>query len=359
MTVYNFSAGPAVLPKPVIQQIQAELPSLNDSGMSILEISHRSQMFDEIIDEAKDNLTKLLNIPAGYQVLFFQGGGTGQFAAAPMNMAGDQRKIAVLDSGHWADRAYQEALKIGFKADVLKSTKSKKYTELPRLNQENNLSGYDYLHVTMNNTIEGTAYHKNAGNPGIPVVADMSSNFLAEQYQVSDYGMIFAGAQKNVGPAGVTIVIVKESLISQAEFVPSILDYNLMIKKNSMFNTPPVFSIYSVNLVLKWLLNEIGGVANMEKINQEKAGILYEFLDNSKLFSNNIKVSDRSLTNIPFTTGNEDLDAKLVSEATAAGLMNLKGHRSVGGLRASLYNAMPLEGAKALVEFLHQFETNN
>lgn len=355
MTVYNFAAGPATLPDPVIKQIQEELPSLDGTGMSILEISHRSSLFDNIINTAEQDLRDLMHIPDNYHILFFQGGGTGQFAAAPLNLATNHKRIALLDSGHWATRAGDEATNLGVQVDILASTKDDHYQELPQMPNPISNKDYDYLHITTNNTIEGTAYHQLPEHGNVTLVGDLSSNFLAEEYKVTDFGLIFAGVQKNVGPAGVTIAIVRDDLVKSVEHIPSILNYNLFVKKNSMFNTPPVFAIYASGLVLKWLKQQ-GGIAEIERINRQKSALLYDFLDDSKLFSNHIKKTDRSLTNIPFTTGDADLDKQVIQATTDAGLMNLKGHRSVGGLRASLYNAMPLAGVQALVDFLHNFE---
>ncbi|AKP67289.1 3-phosphoserine/phosphohydroxythreonine transaminase [Companilactobacillus ginsenosidimutans] len=357
MTIYNFSAGPATMPDPVIAQIKADMPSYKNSGMSVMEISHRSALFDDIINTAEQDMRDLLKIPDNYKVLFFQGGGTLQFTTAPMNLATKYHKIGLLDSGHWADRAGDEAKRVGVKVDVLNSTKDIKYTKLPiikNLTQDT----YDYVHVCLNNTIEGTAYSTLPDTGATTLVGDMSSNFMGQQYNIEDFGAIMAGAQKNLGIAGLTLVIVRDDLIGKVQNLPSMLDYDLFAKKNSMFNTPPVFAIYAAGLVLKWL-KEQGGVAEMERRNRAKSDLLYNFLDESKLFTAPVEKADRSLVNIPFVTGNPDLDAKLIAEATEAGLLNIKGHRSVGGMRASLYNAMPYEGAQALVDFLDKFEKNN
>jgi len=355
MTIYNFAAGPAVMPAPVIKQIQDELPSLHGSGMSILEVSHRGQDFEAIIEQAEADLRELMAIPDDYAVLFMQGGGTGQFAAAPLNLARDHRRIAVLDSGQWAARADAEARKLGFASDVLASTKMAHYTTLPKLPEALPQDQYDYLHICVNNTIEGTMFRDIPLTGTTPLVGDMSSNILAQRYNVRDFGMIFAGAQKNLGPAGVTVVIVRRDLLDDAEHVPSALDYALFDAKHSLYNTPPVFAIYAVGLVLKWLKAQ-GGVDEMQRRDEVKSALLYDFLDNSKLFYSPVKPADRSITNVPFMTGNAGLDAEVVAAAAKQGLLNLKGHRSVGGLRASLYNAMPLAGAQALVDFLHDFE---
>ncbi|WP_125771888.1 3-phosphoserine/phosphohydroxythreonine transaminase [Companilactobacillus furfuricola] len=357
MTIYNFSAGPATMPDPVIAQIKQDLPSYKNSGMSVMEISHRSKLFDDIIDSAQQDLRDLLEIPDNYQVLFFQGGGTLQFTAAPLNLATKYHKIGLLDSGHWADRAGAEASRVNVDVDVLASTKDEKYVKLPQMPQIKD-DDYDYIHVCTNNTIEGTAFSKLPDTGKTELVGDMSSNFMGQKYDVKDFGAIMAGAQKNLGIAGLTIVIVRNDLIGKAQNLPSMIDYQLFAKKRSMFNTPPVFAIYAAGLVLKWL-KEQGGVAEMEQRNRKKSNLLYDFLDQSKMFTAPVVKSDRSLVNIPFVTGNPDLDKKLIAEAADNGLLNIKGHRSVGGMRASLYNAMPYEGAVALVDFLNKFEKEN
>lgn len=357
MDVYNFAAGPAIMPKEVIQQIQEELPSLNGSGMSVLEISHRGRDFERIISDAEADLRVLMAIPDNYAVLFMQGGGSGQFAAAPLNLAGKHRRIAVLDSGQWATRAAEEAPRVGVTADVLASTKGQKYTQLPSLPAPL-AQDYDYLHICANNTIEGTAYWQLPETGSVPLVADMSSNICAQEYNVRDFGAIFAGAQKNLGPAGVTVVIVRRDLLAPVPGLPSVFDYELFDRKQSLYNTPPVFAIYALGLVLKWLRAQ-GGVAEMQRRNRVKSGKLYAFLDQSRLFSNPVVSAARSLTNIPFMTGDAQLDDAVLAAATRAGLLNLRGHRSVGGLRASLYNPMPLVGVAKLVDFLHDFEQHH
>lgn len=354
MVVYNFSAGPAVLPTEVIKKVKADLPSYDNSGMSVMEISHRSKMFDQVINQAQQDLRDLLQIPDNYQVLFFQGGCTLQFSAAPLNLATKHQKIALLDSGHWADRAADEASRLGIKVDVLDSTKAEKYIKLPTL-QTLPQDTYDYLHITTNNTIEGTAYNKLPDTGATPLVADMSSNFLAQKYDFSKFDLIMVGAQKNVGIAGLTLVIVRDDLIGKVKNLPSMIDYDLFAKKNSMFNTPPVFAIYVAGLVLQWV-KEQGGVAEMDRRNRKKSTLLYDFLDNSKLFTAPVVKEARSLTNVPFVTGDQELDQALIQQAGEIGLLNIKGHRSVGGMRASLYNAMPYEGVEKLVDFLTKFE---
>ena len=355
MVVYNFAAGPATLPTPVIHQIQSEMNNFAGSGMSILEISHRSAAFTAVIQQAEARLRALMAIPDDYAVLFMPGGGTGQFAAAPLNLALKYRRIAVLDSGQWASRAAAEAERVGIAADILASTQADHYQQLPGLSQPLPADTYDYLHLCLNNTIEGTAYTQLPAADDTLLVGDMSSNILAQPYAVTDFGLIFAGAQKNLGPAGVTVAIVRRALLTSEMAVPSVMDYHLFDQKHSLYNTPPVFAIYALNLVLGWVADQ-GGVAEMTRRNQIKSGKLYNFLDQSRLFHNNVDPAARSLTNIVFTTGDDNRDAAVIAAAEAGGLMNLQGHRSVGGLRASLYNAMPLAGVDALIDFLNAYE---
>ncbi len=353
--IYNFSAGPAILPVEVVKTVQEELPSYRRSGMSIMEISHRSSLFTDLQEAAEADLRKLMQIPDNYDVLFLQGGGTLQFAMTAMNLAVKTKKVGFVDSGHWAQRAMEEtALVKGTKAVVVASSKDQKYTQLPTIKP---ISGqFDYLHLTVNNTIEGTMYHQiPAGLKKFPLVGDMSSIILGYNYQVTDFDLIYAGAQKNIGPAGLTIVILKHELLQDAPDLPAMLSYPKQVQKHSALNTPPVFAIYVAGLVFKWLLAQ-GGVAAMQEKNEQKAQLLYAEIENSKLFRSPVAVKDRSLTNIPFVTGSAELDQQFVAESQAAGLLNLKGHRSVGGMRASLYNAMPLTGVERLVEFMQEFE---
>lgn len=353
MSVYNFAAGPAMLPASVINQIKGDLPSFNNSGMSVMEISHRSDLFEKIIDEAKTNLLELLNLSDDYEVLFLQGGATTQFAAIPMNIA-KTKHIGLVDTGHWAIRAQEEAKRAGIKVDTIASSKIDQYHNIPNVKQPQ--QDLDYIHLTTNNTIEGTAYNK-LPNLVTPLVLDVSSNFLAQNYQFKNVDVIYGGAQKNIGIAGLTIVVIRKDLITEND-LPSMWNFQILSKKNSMLNTPPVFAIYTANLVLKWLKN-LGGVTEIEKRNRQKSGLLYDFLDNSKLFNNSVKKDSRSLTNIVFSTGDDDLDNKFIDQAKENNLVNLKGHQLVGGMRASLYNAMSYEGAEALVDFLEKFERDN
>lgn len=353
--IYNFSAGPAVLPVSVVHQVQSELVSYKNSGMSIMEISHRSSLYTDMEAEAEENLRKLMRIPAEYDVLFLQGGGTLQFAMVPLNLAKGNNQVGYIDSGHWAQRAIEEARLVPkIKTDVVASAASTNYTtlpEVPKLKKQ-----YDYIHLTLNNTIEGTMYRKLPENLKHQLlVGDMSSNIMAQRYNVEDFGLIYAGAQKNIGPAGMTVVIVKHELLDDKLELPAMLSYLKQAAKHSALNTPPVFAIYVAGLVFKWLLEQ-GGVEEMQKRNEKKAELLYNYLDASRLFNAPVTKDARSLTNIPFVTGNAELDQRFIASAQESGLVNLKGHRSVGGMRASLYNAFPFEGVQKLVEFMERFE---
>jgi phosphoserine aminotransferase len=353
--VYNFSAGPAVMPAEVVKKIQTELPSYRHSQMSIMEISHRSSLFTDLYNEAETDFRNLMKIPADYDVLFLQGGATLQFAMTAMNLAVKTKRVGFVDSGHWAQRAMEEtALVSGVEPEVIASSKATNYSQLPAVSAVT--KKYDYIHLTLNNTIEGTMYHQiPAALKKQPLVGDMSSIILGYGYHVADFDLIYAGAQKNIGPAGLTVVILKHSLLKDIPELPAMLSYPKQVNKHSALNTPPVFAIYAAGLVFKWLLAQ-GGVAAIQAKNEKKAQLLYDEIENSQLFSSPVAIQDRSLTNIPFVTGSKELDLQFVAAAQTAGLMNLKGHRSVGGMRASLYNAMPTEGVKRLVEFMQGFE---
>lgn len=355
--VYNFSAGPSMLPLPVLEQAQKELVCYGDTGMSVMEMSHRSKAFDDIIKQAEADIRDLMNIPDNYKVLFLQGGGNTQFAMVPLNLY-KKGKADYVQTGQWAKKAAQEAKKWG-DVHIVASSEDKVYSYIPKLDKSMFDPEADYFHITYNNTIYGTRYTKIPDTGNVPLVGDLSSNIMSEVIDVTKFGLIYAGAQKNIGPAGVTVVIIREDLLGNAKpDCPTMLDYKIHADKDSLFNTPPCYAIYVAGLVFKWL-KQMGGVAEMQKINEEKAGILYDFLDNSSLFKGTVVPEDRSLMNVPFVTGDDDLNAKFIKEATAAGLVNLKGHRTVGGMRASIYNAMPVEGVKALVEFMKKFETEN
>lgn len=356
--VYNFSAGPAVLPVEVLKEAQEEMLDYRGCGMSVMEMSHRSSMFQEIIDEVEADLRDLLHIPDNYKVLFLQGGGALQFSAVPMNLM----KNGVADyivTGQWAKKAYEEGKKYG-KAVKIASSEDETFTYIPDCSDLPIDDDADYVYICQNNTIYGTVYHELPNTKGKTLVADVSSCFLSEPMDVEKYGVIWGGVQKNIGPAGVQIVIIREDLIRDdlPDYVPTLMKYKTQADKGSMYNTPPCYGIYICGKVFKWI-KSLGGLEAMKKRNEEKAAILYDFLDNSKLFKGTVRKEDRSLMNVPFVTGDKDLDAKFVAEAKAAGLENLKGHRTVGGMRASIYNAMPKEGVIALVEFMKKFEAEN
>ena len=353
--VFNFSAGPAALPEEVLRTAQAELLEYKNSGMSVMEMSHRSKDFEDILDQAESDLRTLMNIPDNYKVLFLQGGGCTQFAMIPMNLMKNKSADYII-TGNWSKKAAQEA-KIFGNVNKIASSEDKNFSYVPDLSDLNISENADYVYICQNETIHGTTIRKLPNTKGKILVADLSSMFLSEPVDVSKYGVLWGGVQKNVGPAGVTIVIIREDLIYDdvLPFTPTMLKYKTHSDNKSLYNTPPCFNIYVCGLVFKWLL-ELGGTEAMKKINEEKAKILYDFLDSSKIFHGTVEKKDRSFMNIPFVTGNKELDAEFINAATNAGLKNLKGHRTVGGMRASLYNAMPVEGVKALVEFMADFE---
>jgi phosphoserine aminotransferase len=353
--VYNFSAGPAVLPEPVLEQAANEMLCYKDTGMSVMEMSHRSQDFLNIIEEAEQDLRTLLGIPDNYKVLFLQGGATTQFSMVPMNLF-KNKVVDFIHTGAWTEKAIAEASRYG-EVRVIASSEDKDFTYIPNLENLQFSDDADYVHIVQNNTIYGTRYTSLPDVSGKILVSDMSSNILSEPINVSDFGLIFAGAQKNIGPAGTTIVIIREDLITD-KFLPEtplMLQYITHAKKNSMYNTPPTYGIYICGLVFKHLLS-IGGVTEMYKRNLEKANLLYDYLDQSELFHGTVQKADRSLMNVTFKTESDDLNKLFIKQAKEAGLVNLKGHRSVGGMRASIYNAMPLDGVKALVAFMKKFE---
>ena len=356
--VYNFSAGPSMLPLEVLEKVQKELVCYGDSGMSVMEMSHRSKMFQEIIDQAEQDLRDLLNIPSNYKVLFLQGGASQQFSAVPLNLS----KNGVADyiiTGQWAKKAYQEAKRY-IKANVIASSEDKTFSYIPDCSDLNVSEDADYVYVCYNNTIYGTKFPEIPNTKGKILVADMSSCILSEPVNVSDFGVIYFGVQKNVGPAGVVVAIIREDLIRDdvMECTPTMLKWKTQADANSLYNTPPCYGIYICGLVFKWL-KEQGGLTAMKEINEKKAKILYDFLDESKLFKGTVEKESRSLMNVPFITGDKDLDAQFIKEAKEAGFENLKGHRSVGGMRASIYNAMPVEGVEKLVQFMKEFEERN
>ncbi len=356
--VYNFSAGPSMLPAEVLEKVQKDLLNYEGSGQSVMEMSHRSKEYQKIIDDAEADLRELMHIPDNYKVLFVQGGGTLQFAMVPLNLLRNSKKADYVLTGTWAKKAYKEACKYG-DIRVVASSEDDKFTWVPKITKEDVREDADYAYITTNNTIYGTKYNYIPETGNVPLVADMSSNILSEEIDVSRFGMIWAGAQKNVGPAGVTIVIVREDLIGFAGAeVPTYLDYKIHADNGSMYNTPPCFSIYVAGEVFKYL-KSIGGIAEMERRNREKAQMLYDFIDSSRLFSCPVAKEDRSLMNVVFVTGDAELDKKFIALAKENGMINLSGHRSIGGMRASIYNAMPKEGVAALVDFMRKFEEEN
>lgn len=356
--VYNFSAGPAMLPVEVLKEAASEMLDYQGSGMSVMEMSHRSKAFEEIIQTAEADIRELMNIPDNYKVLFLQGGASQQFAMIPMNLM----KNGVADyiiTGQWAKKAYQEAQKYG-KANKIASSEDKTFSYIPDCSDLPISEDADYVYICENNTIYGTKYKELPNTKGKTLVADVSSCFLSEPVDVTKYGVIYGGVQKNVGPAGVVIVIIREDLITEDVLpgTPTMLQYKTHADAKSLYNTPPAYGIYICGKVFKWLKKQ-GGLAAMKEKNEKKAKLLYDYLDQSKLFKGTVVPKDRSLMNVPFVTGDKELDAKFVKEAKEAGLENLKGHRTVGGMRASIYNAMPYEGVEALVEFMKKFEEEN
>ncbi|MFZ5987597.1 MAG: 3-phosphoserine/phosphohydroxythreonine transaminase [Bacillota bacterium] len=354
--IYNFSAGPSMLPEQVLAKAANEMLDYKGTGMSVMEMSHRTKTYESIIENAENLLRKLMNIPDNYSVLFLQGGASQQFAMIPMNLMTKNKKADFVNTGTWSKKAMAEAKLVG-SVNVAASSEDKNFTYIP---ENLNLSpDADFVHITANNTIEGTRFVSFPDTGNIPLIADMSSNILSEEMDVTKFGLIYAGAQKNLGPAGVTIVIIRNDLLGKHnENSPIFLRYETHAKEKSLYNTPPSYSVYMVGLVLEWL-DQLGGVKAMESLNKEKAELLYNYIDESEMFSSPVDKRYRSLMNIPFTAPNDELNAKFIAEAEKQGLTALKGHRLVGGMRASIYNAMPMEGVKTLVEFMKNFEKNN
>lgn len=356
--VYNFSAGPAVLPEEVLKEAAAEMLDYNGTGMSVMEMSHRSKAFEEIIQTAEADLRDLMNIPDNYKVLFLQGGASQQFAMIPMNFM--KNKVAdYIITGQWAKKAWKEACKYG-KANAIASSEDKTFSYIPDCSDLPISEDADYVYICHNNTIYGTTYKTEPNTKGKILIADMSSDILSQPVDVSKYGMIYFGVQKNVGPAGVVVCIIREDLITEDVLpgTPTMLTYKTHADANSLYNTPPCYGIYICGKVFKWLKKQ-GGLEAMKARNEKKAKILYDYLDQSEMFKGTVVKEDRSLMNVPFVTGDKDLDAKFVKEAAEAGFVNIKGHRTVGGMRASIYNAMPIEGVEKLVEFMKKFEKEN
>ncbi len=356
--VFNFSAGPSALPLSVLEKAAAEMVCYGDSGMSVMEMSHRSPAYDEIIKSAEALLREVMNIPENYKVLFLQGGASLQFASVPLNLMNKNKKADYIVSGQFSGKAAKEAEKYG-EVRIVATSKDKTFSYIPQLTREDFSPDADYVHVCFNNTIYGTKYNYIPDTGDIPLVADMSSCILSEPVDVSKFGCIYAGAQKNVAPAGLTIVIVREDLIGNArEDIPTVMDYKVMADNDSMYNTPPCYPIYIAKLVFEWI-KDLGGLEVMKKMNEDKAAILYSYLDSQSYYTAPVVKECRSMMNVTFVTGDAELDKKFASEAGKAGFKNLKGHRSVGGMRASIYNAMPKEGVEKLVEFMKDFAANN
>ena len=356
--VYNFSAGPSMLPEEVLKKAADQMLDYEGTGQSVAEMSHRSKEYDAIIKGAESLLRELMNIPENYKVLFLQGGASTQFAAIPLNFMNGSGKADFIITGQWAKKAYQEAQKYG-DCKAVASSADKTFTYIPKTNKEDFRQDADYAYICMNNTIYGTVYKEIPDTNGVPLIADISSCFLSEPLDVTKFAMVYGGAQKNVAPAGLTIAIIREDMLGKArDYCPTILDYKIHADNDSLYNTPPCYTIYMCKLVLEWI-KSLGGLEVMAERNRKKAKILYDFLDNSKMFRGTVVPEDRSLMNVPFVTDSEELNAKFIKEAKEAGFINLKGHRTVGGMRASIYNAMPIEGVEKLVEFMTKFEKEN
>ena len=357
--VYNFSAGPSMLPESVLRTAADEMLDYKGTGQSVMEMSHRSKEYGAIINEAESLLREVMNIPDNYKVLFLQGGASSQFAAIPLNFMNGSGKADYVITGQWAKKAAAEAARYG-EVNIVASSADKTFSYIPKLDKSTFTKDADYFYICMNNTIYGTVYHELPDTGDVPLIADISSCILSEPIDVSKFGMLYGGAQKNVAPAGVTICIIREDLLGKArDICPTMLNYQIHADNGSMFNTPPCYNIYMTKLVLEWIKNEIGGLEKMKELNEKKAKLLYDFLDSSEMFKGTVVPEDRSLMNVPFITGDEELDAKFVAAAKEAGFVNLKGHRSVGGMRASIYNAMPYEGVEKLVAFMKKFEEEN
>ena len=357
--VYNFSAGPSTLPEKVLEQAAAEMMDYQGSGQSVMEMSHRSKVFDKIIKDAEALMRELYNIPDNYKVLFLQGGASAQFSAIPLNFMNGTGKADYIITGQWAKKAFQEAQKYG-DVKAVASSADKTFSYIPKTKPEDFREDADYVYICMNNTIYGTVYKELPPVGDKVLIADVSSCALSEPLDITKFGVVYFGAQKNVAPAGLVVAIIREDLLGKArDITPVMMDYKIQADADSLYNTPPCWTIYICKLVLEWIKNDIGGLEAMKERNEKKAAVLYNFLDNSKMFKGTVVPEDRSLMNVPFIIGDDELEKKFIAEATEAGFVNLKGHRSVGGMRASIYNAMPQEGVEKLVEFMTKFEQEN
>ena len=354
--VYNFSSGPAMLPLSVLEKAKQQLPEYENTGQSVMEMSHRSPEFNTILIDCQNLLREVLNINDDYHILFVQGGASLQFSMIPLNLA--VNKVQIINTGEWTRKAFGEHNKL-VSTEIIASSEEANFSYIPKITKDMLDPSSDYLYICQNNTVFGTAYHSLPDCGDLPLVSDASSNILSEPLDINKYGLLFAGTQKNIGPAGVCLVIIRKDLVKTKDNLPTMLDYNSYIENNSLYNTPPTYTIYMMGLVLQWIKDEIGGLQNMKTLNTTKADLLYDFLDESTLFFNPVSKEDRSLMNIPFFTNNEKLDALFVAEADKRGLVNLAGHRIAGGMRASVYNAMPIEGVKTLIEFMKNFEVQH
>ena len=354
--VYNFSAGPAVLPEPVLQQVKEEMLDYQGAGMSVMEMSHRGKVFTEIIEKAETDLRELMAIPSNYKVLFLQGGASSQFSMVPLNLFRKSRKADYVNTGSWSKKAIAEAKRYG-EVRVIATSEDKNFSYIPKVTPDMFDQEADFAHLTTNNTIFGTRFPEIPDTGKVPLCVDMSSNILSQVYDVSKFGIIYGGAQKNIGPAGLTVVIIREDLIGHAlDITPKMLNYQTHSDTGSLFNTPPTFAVYVAGLVFEWIKNN-GGLSAMEQLNRKKAELLYNYLDNSKLFNSTVEPTYRSIMNVPFVLPNDEMNQQFITEAEKEGLKTLKGHRSVGGMRASIYNAMPMDGVKKLIDFMKDFET--
>ena len=357
--VYNFSAGPSVLPESVLKTAAAEMLDYKGSGQSVMEMSHRSKVYDAIIKECEALLREIMEIPDNYKVLFLQGGASSQFAMVPLNLMNKSGKADYVITGQWAKKAAKEAARYG-NVNIVASSEDKTFSYIPKLDKSTFTPDADYFHICMNNTNYGTVYNELPETGDVPLVADISSCILSRPMDVSKFGVLYAGAQKNMAPAGLTVAIIREDLIGNAqEITPTMFNYQTHADNGSMFNTPPCYTIYIAKLVLEWIKNEVGGLDKMYELNLKKANLLYDYLDSSKLFKGTVVKEDRSLMNVPFVTGSDELDAEFIKACTDAGIVNIKGHRSVGGMRASIYNAMPIEGVEKLIEVMKEFEASH
>ena len=357
--VYNFSAGPSVLPESVLKTAAAEMLDYKGSGQSVMEMSHRSKVYDAIIKECEALLREIMEIPDNYKVLFLQGGASSQFAMVPLNLMNKSGKADYVITGQWAKKAAKEAARYG-NVNIVASSEDKTFSYIPKLDKSTFTPDADYFHICMNNTIYGTVYNELPETGDVPLVADISSCILSRPMDVSKFGVLYAGAQKNMAPAGLTVAIIREDLIGNAqEITPTMFNYQTHADNGSMFSTPPCYTIYIAKLVLEWIKNEVGGLDKMYELNLKKANLLYDYLDSSKLFKGTVVKEDRSLMNVPFVTGSDELDAEFIKACTDAGIVNIKGHRSVGGMRASIYNAMPIEGVEKLIEVMKEFEASH